>query len=153
MDYLLDDLVDYTMEKNASEQRDRYEEDLYDQELIKAKKRKQIGLGLLGGGSASNQAVQLHGGKEFNKLQERRDQEAADRLKANGSKLFFLDFKDTTNRLNDQQEHSRKMVRRTALPAAAFWAGAGTLGYNSVKKKQARRRYESYLRNRKDEEE
>lgn len=121
---LLDDLAGYTFEKIAAEEMN--EEDRYNQELAKAKKRKQIGLGLMGGGFGGNLAINRYG---VNKARKRI---AAD------------------ENFDDVLEFAKKMDRIRRLPVAAFWAGAGTLGYNSVKKREARRRYEDYLKSRED---
>lgn len=150
MDYLLNDLVDYTMEKIAAEEMS--EEDRYNQELAKAKKRKLIGLGLMGGGFAAATGVGVHGQKEFAELSARRDKEALERQQNRVNWIFNPDFYaqtdhaiDQINRQNDLASVNQKIQRRAIIPRAAFIAGAGTLSYNNLKKKQARRRYEDYL--------
>lgn len=140
---LLDDLAGYTFEKIATEEMN--EEDRYAQELAKAKKREQIGLGLMGGGFGGNLAINHYGQKKIDKLQKQRARESAERYEANKNNPFYIDFEGAKRRMNDVADFNKKNMRQNTLPVAAFWAGAGTLGYNAAKKRQARRRYEDYL--------
>lgn len=156
MDYLLNDLVEYTMEKMAAEE-DMSEEERYNQELAKAKKRKLIGLGLTGGGLAGALGVGIHWGKEVNELMDRRDQEALDRQKSYANAILGPGVHggvgqaiDQMNRAKDQADMAKKLNKRTIIPRAAFLAGTGTLAYNNLKKNQARLRYEAYLKSKEE---
>ena len=133
---MLNDLVDYTMEKVAAEELDGKER--YEQEMGKARKRQIAGRVLTGAGLGVGVANIGMFGRDAMKI----------------GKQYGT---DPISQMNPEYQAAamaagKKFYKRGLAGQGVFAAGLGTGAYNKAKKRKAERQYMQYLENREGNE-
>ena len=124
MDYLLDDLIDYTMEKVAAEEEEDWNADpkiRYNSEIKKAQKRQKLGKKLLIGGSLAAIPASL----AINNLNRVFTQDP------DSQSSYF----DKARRFDKSEVVGSGLALGSVAPAAA---GAGMIAHSMYKKRRAK---------------
>ena len=131
MDYLLDDLIDYTMEKVAAEEEEDWNADpksRYNAEIKKAQKRQKLGKKLLIGGSLAAIPASL----AINNLNRVFTQDP------DSQSSYF----DKARRFDKSEVVGSGLALGSVAPAAA---GAGMIAHSMYKKRRAKKDYRDAL--------